>query len=144
MRWCSIFHEIRKIIPHFASYGFSKHGIEVFKNNVILISENSWELISSSSDVIPVRNSSSLQNLLPSRLNVETRLQKLEFSFNTLKIYDEDCRQRLLCEIAENPSKYAPLSNALLEETRSSIDTNYVSSTGPYLFSMIVIVWVIF
>jgi hypothetical protein len=82
---------------------------------------NFWELVSSSSDAeapSPKTGNSSGGVFLPSRLSVETRLQKLDFDFNSLKVYEEDCRQRLLCEMAENPSKFAPLSNALLEETR--------------------------
>ncbi|XP_021961171.1 uncharacterized protein LOC110856893 isoform X1 [Folsomia candida] len=80
-----------------------------------------WELVSSSSDIIPVQNRSS-SDLPPSssssvHISLETRLQKLEHHFNTLKIYDEDCRQRLLCNLAENPKKFAPLSTALLDET---------------------------
>jgi len=86
---------------------------------VCSVPENFWELISSSSDVVPVKNRSiSDEVILPSRLSIATRLQKLEFDFNILKIHEEDCRQRLLCEMAENPSKFSPLSTALLEETR--------------------------
>lgn len=97
---------------------------------------NLWELISSSSDVIPLRRtfnngslhfphwssgtgvSGSFASSSTSQLSVESRLQKLDHHFNTLKVFDDDCRQRLLCEIAESPTKFSPLTSSFLDETR--------------------------
>lgn len=93
-----------------------------------------WELISASSDTVPLRshlrnNNGSSQFLqwpgggggsggVSSQLSVDTRLERLQHHFNSLRVFDEDCRQRLLCEIAESPHKFAPLTNAFLDETR--------------------------
>ena len=49
------------------------------------------------------------------------RLQKLEYYFSALRIDDEECRQRLLCEVARDPPKFSPMSVAFLDEIRSDL-----------------------
>ncbi|ODM99967.1 UDP-N-acetylglucosamine--N-acetylmuramyl-(pentapeptide) pyrophosphoryl-undecaprenol N-acetylglucosamine transferase [Orchesella cincta] len=108
------------------------------KMNDMFSNRNLWELISSSTDVIPLRtnfnNGSShlaqwkSTTKLNSQLSVESRLQKLEHHFNSLRVYDDDCRQRLLCEIAESPAKFSPLTSAFLDETSFNGDEKTLAS----------------
>jgi len=46
------------------------------------------------------------------------QLQKLDFYFMQLAILAEDCRRRLLCEVAEQQVEFQPLSFVLMEESR--------------------------
>lgn len=55
---------------------------------------------------------------MPAQLNLQMRLGKLEYYFSALKIHENDCKLRFLCQIAAQPVKFEPLSSAFLEETR--------------------------
>jgi hypothetical protein len=46
------------------------------------------------------------------------KLQKLDFYFMQLAILAEDCRRRLLCEVADQQLDFQPLSYVLTEESR--------------------------
>jgi hypothetical protein len=46
------------------------------------------------------------------------KLQKLDFYFMQLAILAEDCRRRLLCEVADQQVDFQPLSFVLMEESR--------------------------
>ncbi|GLH08724.1 Protein of unknown function [Gryllus bimaculatus] len=48
-------------------------------------------------------------------LHVRHRLQKLDFYFQLLRILSEDCRQRVLCEVAREPERFSPLAAVLGE-----------------------------
>ncbi|XP_067006750.1 uncharacterized protein [Anabrus simplex] len=50
-------------------------------------------------------------------LYVRHRLQKLDFYFAFMKVMSEDCRQRMLCEVSREPSRFYPLSSVLEDVT---------------------------
>ncbi|XP_059469625.1 uncharacterized protein LOC132193178 [Neocloeon triangulifer] len=49
--------------------------------------------------------------------DLKLQLQKLDFYFMQLMVLAEDCRRRLLCEVADHPADFQPLSFVLMEET---------------------------
>ncbi|CAB3374417.1 Hypothetical predicted protein [Cloeon dipterum] len=49
--------------------------------------------------------------------DLQMRLRKLDFYFTQLAVMSEDCRRRLLCQLADQPNEFQPLSFILLEET---------------------------
>ncbi|XP_049779145.1 uncharacterized protein LOC126176056 [Schistocerca cancellata] len=61
-------------------------------------------------------------------LYVRHRLQKLDFYFEFLKVMSEDCRQRMLCEVSKEPSRFYPLSSVLEDATSFSGSYQYVTS----------------
>ncbi|KAK7788996.1 hypothetical protein R5R35_001021 [Gryllus longicercus] len=61
-------------------------------------------------------------------LHVRHRLQKLDFYFQLLRILSEDCRQRVLCEVAREPERFSPLAAVLGEVTSFSGSYQYVTS----------------
>ena len=46
------------------------------------------------------------------------KLSKLDYYFTSLKLKSEACRQKILCEVASEPEKYAPLSEMFSTEAR--------------------------
>ncbi|XP_071441010.1 uncharacterized protein [Hetaerina americana] len=56
------------------------------------------------------------------------RLQKLDAYFGRLGVLSEDCRQRLLCEVAREPARFFPLSNVLEEEAGFTGNYQYLTS----------------
>lgn len=61
-------------------------------------------------------------------LYVRHRLQKLDFYFEFLKVMSEDCRQRMLCEVSREPSRFYPLSSVLEDATSFTGSYQYVTS----------------
>ncbi|XP_046382329.1 uncharacterized protein LOC124153277 [Ischnura elegans] len=56
------------------------------------------------------------------------RLQKLDAYFGRLGVLSEDCRQRLLCEVARSPDRFFPLSFVLEEEAGFTGNYQYLTS----------------
>jgi len=59
----------------------------------------------------------SLNSQVSKALN-KRKLAKLKYYFSSLKLNEESCRQRILCEVARSPQTYSPLSGMLRQETR--------------------------
>ncbi|MPC37020.1 hypothetical protein E2C01_030492 [Portunus trituberculatus] len=60
----------------------------------------------------------SLAPLDSKALDVRNRLSRLDYLFNSLHLEHEDCRRRVLCEVALDRDTFAPLSSMIHDETR--------------------------
>ncbi|XP_018022110.1 uncharacterized protein LOC108678253, partial [Hyalella azteca] len=62
------------------------------------------------------------------REEVQRKLSKLDYYFSSLKVEEEECRQRLLCEVAQDPVHFAPLAEMFTLETRLAEGTGAVGA----------------
>ena len=53
-----------------------------------------------------------------SRLQLFVSFYDSRHYFRGLGVWDENCRQRFLCELSKDPEKFFPLSSTFLDETR--------------------------
>ncbi|XP_066954156.1 uncharacterized protein [Macrobrachium rosenbergii] len=87
----------------------------------------------SSSDVRPPFHLTSFDDL-PSgttngnkALDVSMRLSRLDYFFSNLHLDHEECRRRVLCEVAREPETFSPLSEVINGETKIPGDMRELS-----------------
>ncbi|KAK7080545.1 hypothetical protein SK128_005577 [Halocaridina rubra] len=61
------------------------------------------------------------------RLDISTRLSRLDYFFSNLHLDHEECRRRVLCEVSREPETFSPLSDVINGETRFQGDFRELS-----------------
>ncbi len=61
-------------------------------------------------------------NILPTTLDIQRRLGKLDSVFRSLHLSSEECRKRVMCEVTREKDKFSPLADIFKQETKYEVN----------------------
>lgn len=68
-------------------------------------------------------------------------LSRQDAYFHYLKVHDDDCRMRTVCQLAQNPEKYSPLSYLILSALKKSESFPRPTVYNPVVFRFLRYYW---